>query len=76
MSLGSFGVFGFTRVRTGGHWDYPGSWCSLGFELGVVGFAVGVVAFIWSRCVHLGSRWVSLGSSGVVEFARVRAGGR
>ena len=72
----SFGVIRFSRVRPGGSWVDLGSLGSIGFALGVVGFAVGVVGFICGCYVHLGSPWVSFGSSGVVEFTRIRPGGR
>ena len=56
VSLGSSGDVGFTRVRPGGSWAYPGSLCSLRFALPVhpvslrsLVYAVGVVGYIQSR---------------------------
>ena len=63
-SLGSSGVFGFTRIRPGGRWVHPGSLDSLGF-------ALGVLAFIRGCWVQSGSRLGSLCSLGVVGFTRV-----
>ena len=61
VSLGSSGVFGFTRVRPRGRWVHPGSFGSLGC-------ALGVVCFIRDRWVHSGAPRGSVGSSRVVRF--------
>ena len=68
-SLGSSGVFEFTRVRPGGRWVHPGT-------LGAFGFALGGVCFIWGRWVHSGAPWSSLSSSWLLGFTRVRPGDR
>ena len=69
VSLDSFGVVGYPRVRPGCSCVHPGS-------LGSLGFALRVVRFIRGRWVHFGSPWGSLGSSGVVGYAQVRPWGR
>ena len=66
VSLGTFGVVGFTRVCHGGRSVHP-------WSLGSLGSALMVVLFIRVRWVHSGSPWGSLGSSG---FPRVHLGRR
>ena len=64
--LVSFGVFGFTRVRSGGRCVHPRT-------LGSLAFALGVVGFIGGRRVHSDSPscgWFS--SSRVVGLTRIR----
>ena len=64
--LVSFGVFGFTRVRSGGRCVHPRT-------LGSLAFALGVVGFIRGRRVHSGSPSCgSFSSSRVVGLTRIR----
>ena len=72
-SLGSSGVLGFIRARSGG----PGvhSRTSLWSSLGSLARTLGIVGFSWGRWVHSRTPCGSLGSSGVVEFSRACPGG-
>ena len=81
VSLDSFGIVRFTRVRPAGRWFHPESWGSLLCAQCVVEFVRGhwVLSSLGSSGslgVYSGATWRSLGLSGVVGFTRVRSGGR
>ena len=84
MSLGTFGVVGFVRVRPGGSlgllgavWFVPvrtgGSWVHTGC-LGSFGYNFGVVWLIRGLCNHSGASFSLLGYFVVVGFIRVHPG--